>query len=305
MAGNFDNFLLRGVLKSRAIRFMFVGTTALAEKGIKAHDADPAAGEIFADALTAAALFSPLLDEGELYSMRWTYPGPAGMIFADVDAKCHVRGIPSEPHLLCQVSPPLSEDLIFGHEPGKIAVTKSCQGKILNSGETTAPLAMPSRDAGFFLSTSDQVESELRTFFRFTADPEHPVHSAFGIMIQALPGCNLEQFDPCRRLLHGDEVTELFSFARGADSPERLLQRILETILLSAVSEDDFAPARGPEPVVSCRCSREKMREALTVLGREELKRLLEEQQTAKIACRFCKAEYQFSHDDFKDFLES
>ena len=71
---NETDFLIRGLLKKENFRFSFADTTCTVTKGVKIHDTDPVASKIFAEALTSAALLSPLLDGAEKYSIRWDYP---------------------------------------------------------------------------------------------------------------------------------------------------------------------------------------------------------------------------------------
>ena len=95
----------------------------------------------------------------------------------------------NRPHLMDRNQ---NEDEIFGKQDGFVAITKSRNGKILNSGKSRAGLANPAADAAFFFSVSDQIETEITVAISFNADPGNPVKRCCGLMLQAMPDCDLE-----------------------------------------------------------------------------------------------------------------
>ena len=146
---NETDFLIRGLLQKENIRFSFADTTCTVTQGIRIHDTDPAASKIFAEALTSAALLSPLLEEAEKYSIRWDYPhGTLQGIIADVNAADNVRGFIKQPYLMNEDH---SIDDIFGKQDGFVSITKSQNGKILNSGKSRAGAGESCRRCCFFL----------------------------------------------------------------------------------------------------------------------------------------------------------
>ena len=292
-----NDYLIRGVLKAFNVRFVLAGTTRLVQDAVIAHDTDPAAAQIFSDALTAAALLAPLLTGEERYTIRWEYPGTAGVLLADVNAAADVRGLPSNPHLMAE-GDRADKEKLFGDGDGMIAVTKSVAGKVLNTGQTKAPLAQPSADIAFFLSLSDQVESEMVTVTRFNADPANPVHTAGGMLLQAMPDCDLERFEVMRRKLGQPAVKELL--LNNCSPLETRLRRILAELLApDSLEEADVNYEFGPEPGFRCSCSEEKMRQAMLVLGMDDLKQLFTERDSVAVCCNFCRRKYTFTQKDF------
>jgi molecular chaperone Hsp33 len=58
------------------------------------------------------------------------------------------------------------------------------------------------------------------------------------------------------------------------------------------------------EPVrFQCTCSEERSRNALSVLGRDELHKLFCEQPVVDIDCQFCGAKYHYTEKDMVDVL--
>lgn len=294
--------LVRGLHSGLNIRVIWAETTNLVNAGITIHDTDPAAAMAFASALSSAAAAAAMLDESERFSIRYEYPGTLrGMIVESADDGS-VRGVPFVPH-------PMDENLcelgeLYGDKDGMIYVTRSTpDGKLLNSGQTKAPLADPASDLGFFFSVSNQLETEIRTWLEFQSDPQRPVKRMSVLMLQAMPDCDLELFGNLRNSIHGAAANEIRQKLNIANEPEKSMKELL-TELAYAANIEDFDPSKcvfttGITPHWQCRCSMETMRRAMTVLGEKDLKKLFEERPEPEIKCNFCCRSYKFKRDDF------
>ncbi|MCK4981395.1 MAG: Hsp33 family molecular chaperone HslO [Victivallaceae bacterium] len=54
-----------------------------------------------------------------------------------------------------------------------------------------------------------------------------------------------------------------------------------------------------------CSCSQAKMKQALTTLGKDELRKIFEQgDNSPKITCQFCHKHYTFKKEDFKDLIK-
>jgi molecular chaperone Hsp33 len=291
---NETDFLIRGLLKKEKIRFSFADTTSTVSKGIKIHDTDPVASKIFAEALTSAALLSPLLENSEKYSIRWEYPhGELQGIIADVNAANDVRGVIKQSYLMDKVK---NEDEIFGKQDGFVAITKSDNGKILNSGKSRAGLANPAADIGFFFSVSDQIETEIVVAVSFNNNPLEPVKRCCGMMLQAMPGCDLKLLETYRNHINSNEFSELLLQEMPV---EKQLWTLLEFI---SGKKDNSVYEFGASPGFTCSCSPAKMKQALTTLGKDELEKIFEQSETSpKITCQFCHKQYSFNKSELSD----
>lgn len=289
---NETDFLIRGLLQKENIRFSFADTTCTITQGVRIHDTDPVASKIFAEALTSAALLSPLLDGAERYSIRWDYPhGTLQGIIADVNAANNVRGFIKQPYLMNKEQ---SEDDIFGKQDGFVAVTKSQNGKILNSGKSRAGLANPAADVAFFFSVSDQIETEIVVSVSFNADPLKPVKRCCGLLLQAMPDCDLKLLETYRNRMNTDEFKELLL-------QEMPVEKQLWTLLkfISGKEKNNSTYEFGTSPGYICSCNPTKMKQALITLGKDELEKIFEESDTSpKITCQFCHKQYSFKKSE-------
>ncbi len=291
-----NDTLIRGLSHQPPLRFAFADTTALCRDGIIAHDADPAGGAVLSEVLTVAALTAVLLEGEERYSFRYGYRGAAGILLADVNARCDVRGLPSQPHLAEYAHDP---DACFGKEDALISVVKSENGKVLNSGQISCGMASPAGDASMFFSMSDQIETEFAVEVQFRPDPSDPVAIAAGFMLQAMPGCNLEEFSQIREVLHTPEFRKTLL---DREQPlEKKLRRLLTLPGLAATDAGNVSYQFAATPGFRCSCCRESMKRALLTLPPEERKQLFSEKPALTVSCQFCRKSYSFTADDFPE----
>jgi len=284
------DYLVRGVLDTHDVRFIFTETTETVTEGILLHNCDPAASHLFARALTVAALTVPLLENSEKYSIRWQYDGKAGTIITEATAKAHIRGLCGSPSLInCS-----SMEEIYG-DRGVISLMKSDNGTILNSGQSQAGLLDITGDISFFFSTSDQIETEIKAVISFNSDPDTPVEISSGFMIQALPDCDLRKFDLLRsRMLDGDFESILSSKTL---SEEAKIRKLINYITEGG---NKFEFHFANTPVYRCTCSEEKMKEALKVLKKEEIEEIFAKNAKPSITCHFCNKTYAFTKQELQ-----
>ena len=282
-----NGMLVRGVFRREALRFAYAETTELCRDGVLIHDADPVSAEVLCELLTSAALVSVLLDGEEKYSVALDYrEGKAGRWLADTDRFARVRALPGNTRLAGEGD----REAVFGQTAG-IRVLKFAAGKILNSGECDVAMASPAQDLAMFFCLSDQVETEIRCAQVFAPDPASPVRFACGMMLQALPDCDLAAFGQVRDRCETPEFHALL--ADGAMPAGRKLRGLAGLIGLSG-SPENFHRETEAGPVYHCGCTPETMKRALLTLGRDDLEKLFEERGEARMECRFCRRKYVF-----------
>lgn len=290
------DFLMRGSFKHFPVRFVLTETTDTVRKGIIYHDTDPVSSFLFGQALTSAVLISPLLNGPEGYTLRWDYDGLIKGIIVHANANNEVRGIPKNPSIMSDLE---EETQIYG-EKGTISLMKSSGATILSSGTCEAALQNISDDVGYYFSYSDQIETEVCAALSFQPDPADPVVVAAGFMLQALPDCDLEQFDEMRRMLKTDEFIQLLV---SKDAPsEQKLRKIINFLIQSCTfmdksenAHDAASYAYGPSPDYVCRCNEEKIRNAVMTLPEDERKELREKGEVLHVRCEYCRKQYDIT----------
>lgn len=115
---------------------------------------------------------------------------------------------------------------------------------------------------------------------------------AAGLMLQALPAQQRDEDAWPRLTALADTITA-----------EELLQLPAQEVLHRLFHEEEVR-VYEPEPVrFACTCSAERSRDALVMLGADELHKLFAEQPQVAVDCQFCNAKYQFCAADFTELL--
>lgn len=58
-------------------------------------------------------------------------------------------------------------------------------------------------------------------------------------------------------------------------------------------------------PVYKCDCSKEKMKNALIAIGKEELENIIKEDGKAELVCHFCNKKYKFNKEELEKILNN
>ncbi|HSC75704.1 MAG TPA: Hsp33 family molecular chaperone HslO [Pseudomonadales bacterium] len=132
------------------------------------------------------------------------------------------------------------------------------------------------------------LSEQLSTALWLVSDGER----AAGLMLQAMPG---EDND-------GEDWRHLHTLASTLTS-EELLSLPCE-VLLHRLFHQETVRVFDAEPVrFQCTCSEERSRNALAILGRDELHKLFSEQPDVDIDCHFCGAKYRYTANDMADIF--
>ncbi|HEX6988596.1 MAG TPA: Hsp33 family molecular chaperone HslO, partial [Bacillota bacterium] len=124
-------------------------------------------------------------------------------------------------------------------------------------------------------------------------DPDGSVRAAGGLLVQVLPGADP---DWSRRLEHNARALAGISRRiEGGLSPREMVALALEGFPARVLDQGEVR--------FGCRCSRERVEDLLAALGREELTRMLEEDEGAELTCRFCGQRYRFGAGDLRRLL--
>ena len=142
------------------------------------------------------------------------------------------------------------------------------------------------QDLARYLLESEQKPSALALGVYLGPDAE--VEAAGGYLVQSLPGADdtvLARFE--QRVAANLHPSELL---RGGVSPAEILERLL--------GDGHDAQFEAMEPRFACPCDAERVVRAALLLGREEIREIVEADETLEVRCEFCGERYEVPPDE-------
>lgn len=285
-----QDFLVRGMTGDGFVRIAAVQTTNMVERMRQIHKTLPLATAALGRTLTAASMMgSELKDANGSVTLQIRGNGPLGAITAVSDSRGYVRGYLQNPaaNLPLRADGHLDVGGGVGRE-GILTVIKDIgegepfSGKIeLYSGEIAEDIA-----AYYLLSEQIPTVCALGVL----VDRDQTVRCAGGYLLQLLPGAPEGLIDLLEyRVADVGSVTACLD--KGMDM-RQVAQELLYGMDLRLMEE---------QPVgYECKCSRNKVASALVSLGRDELDRLIREEEKIDVTCQFCDKIYTFARKDLE-----
>lgn len=217
--------------------------------------------------------------------------GELGQIVAISDARGRVRGTvgnPAADQRLASGQPDVARAVGLGslsvirHRPG---VGRPYSGTVpLTSGEIAGDLTL-------YLTESEQTPSAMGLGVQI--DPGgRRVHAA-GFLVQQLPDADPDEVGIVERNL--GRMPALSQLARAGATADHLLDLLLDGLGGRA--------RHHAAPVFHCPCTRERAHRSLQLLGRAELREMVQGEVQQEVKCEFCGQAYVFGPDDIGTVL--
>lgn len=264
-------------------------TTDLVTEIQRRHDLSPTATAAVGRLVTGAALLAANLGERERISLQITGDGPIGMLVADAwlldEQTIGARGYARNGRAELPVNARGKFDVAGALGSGTLRVTRSYETGQPYVGVVPLQTGEIAEDLAAYLVNSEQVPSVVA--LGVLADPRGVV-AAGGAIARMLPGAvdaDIAALEERARSM--PLITTLV-----AQNPEPLF--LLEQLL-------GGEPSAGREMSIAfaCTCTQRKVENVLRSLGRDELQRLREREET-EATCEFCRRRFVFTRDELK-----
>ncbi|MBQ5350023.1 MAG: Hsp33 family molecular chaperone HslO, partial [Oscillospiraceae bacterium] len=235
-----------------------------------------------------ASLLGEMLKEDEAtLTLRIRGNGPIGSIVAVSDSSGNVRGYVQEP----------STDLPVRERDGKLDVSGAVgtEGTLTVSrdlglrepyiGSTALVSGEIAEDLAAYLTESDQLGSACG--LGVLVDTDLSVKAAGGFIVQLMPFAPDEVTAALEEnIFLMDQLTTILD----EDGPEAVVEQVLKGLEPHITERADVA--------YECKCSRERVIEAVRSLSREDLEELRADGKEIEVRCQFCDAVYTFPPEE-------
>ena len=289
------DFLVRGMTADGFVKITAVQTTELVERARQIHKTLPLATAALGRTLTAVSMMgNELKYEKGSVTLQLRGDGPLGAITTVGDSNGNVRGYLQNP----AAALPLRAD---GHlnvgagvgRDGLLTVIKDIGEKEPFTGRIELQSGEIAEDVAAYYVLSEQIPTVCA--LGVLVDRDQSVKCAGGYLLQLLPGAPAGLVDLLEyRVQDVGSVTA--NLEKGMDM-RQVVEELLYGMGLQLMEEHPVA--------YECKCSRRKVESALISLGREELQKLIDEEESTDVTCQFCDVVYHFDRKDLEELKKA
>ena len=286
------DYIIRATAANDSIRAFAATTRETVQKARELHNTTPVASAALGRLLTAGAMMGIMLKgEKDLVTIQIKGDGPLEGEIVTADSKGRVKGYVFNPNVDIPPKSPTKLDVGGAVGKGFLTVIKDLGLKEPYVGKTELVSGEIAEDLTYYYAKSEQVASAIS--LGVLVDTDTNIKQAGGFIIQVMPGITEEILSRLEsRINVVPYITELLSMGY---TPESILNLILGDMDLQII---DKVPTE-----YYCGCSRERVEKALLAIGKDDLKKILEEDKKAELSCHFCNKVYNFDENDLKRLL--
>ena len=244
--------------------------------------------------ITAASIMGSMLkNETDSVTVRLSGGGPAGSLIAVSDSHGNPRGYVTNP----VVEIPLNQ---YGKLDVAGAVGKEGTLSVIKD------VGLPEMSTGSVPIVSGEIAEDITSYYAISeqtptvcalgvlVNPDLTVKAAGGYLVQLLPGADEDAISRLEQNIKG--IKPISAMVESGMTPEEI-----SNIVLNGFEPQILDRAN---PVYRCTCSKKRVERALLSIGKEDLKKLAEEQETTEVNCHFCDKKYTFTRTELQDLLK-
>lgn len=284
--------MLRCITTDGTLIAMAADTTNTVYTAQRIHGCSAVASAALGRLLTASAMMGNMLKgEGASITLRINGGGPIGSVIAVADNAGHCRGYAEN----AGVELPLNEKgkLDVGGAIGKdgqLNVMKDLGNGQPYNGQINIVSGEIAEDVTEYYARSEQTPT-ICALGVLNDKEDHTVLLAGGLLVQLLPTADdaaIEQLE--KNLATLEPMTTMM--AKGMTT-EEICRKALEGFEVEVLDETPVEYA--------CTCSRERVKDAISMLSAEEIRSLADETGFAQAHCHFCNKTYRIGSDELKE----
>ena len=282
--------LVRAIAKDVGVRALACVTTELVSDAVQRHATMPVAIAALGYGLTAAALLGGLLKVQQRVALKVQGDGPLGKMVTESDANGHIRGYVAMPAVAWPrpIDGAAVSEALGQH--GLLTVVKDL--RLTGLAEGTVPLGAGALDQELmvYLTQSEQVPSYVDIDVKL--DRQGRLLAVGGLLLQAMPGYDPDVMNTLVQAT--DDLPPLADMLAAGQEPAALLAALFGPLPYEVLDVTEL--------VFRCTCSRERSRQALRLLDRDDLELLIAEGE-AVVDCHFCHERYVFGVAELQRML--
>ena len=288
------DYMIRAMDKKQTFRLFMVRSTNTVEEARQHHKTTPTASAALGRTLTAGLMMGFMMkNEKDRLTININGGGPIGTILVVSDNSGHVKGYVDNPnvHLELKENGKLNVGGAVGTN-GKLTVMMDIGMKEPYVGSTNLATGEIGEDIALYYYLSEQQKTAAA--LGVLVDIDYSIKSAGGFIVQTLPFIEEEDIEKLENTLNNlKTVSDYFDNDKDV---EEIAKEIFSDFEIEVY---DKIPVS-----FKCDCSEERMEQALISLGKEELKKIIEEDEKIETVCHFCSKKYLFEGVKLNNILK-
>ncbi len=288
-----SDYIVRATAANAQIRAFAATTRELTEKARESHNTSPVATAALGRLLTAGSMMGSMLKgDKDMLTLQISGDGPIRGLTVTADAVGNVKGYVLNPEVMLPPSAAGKLDVGGSIGNGMLSVIKDMGLKEPYVGQTVLQTGEIAEDLTYYFATSEQVPSGVGLGVLMNKD--NTVKQAGGFIVQLMPFASEEVLTRLEENLL--KITSVTSMLDAGDSPEMILERVLEGL---DVEITDKVPTQ-----FYCNCEKKRVEKAIISIGKKEIKEMIAEEKPITVNCHFCNTDYTFEVEELKDILK-
>ncbi len=286
--------IIRAITADGYVKAYVVNSTEVVREAQGLHGTGKIASAALGRTLTAALILAnDMKNETDRVSVQFRSEGPIGNVVAEANGKNEVKGFVSNPNVVLapRADGKLDVGGALGHK-GSLTIVRDIGMKEPYVGTVELISGEIAEDISYYYMQSEQIPTVLG--LGVLVAQNFAILSAGGFMIQLLPGAPDHVIDKIEENVKNLPASISSLIADGKNAAE-----ILSMLLVGF----DYQILSKKEPLYRCDCSRYRVETALISLGKKEVEKMIEEDETTEVCCHYCNKKYHFSKEDLEMLL--
>lgn len=286
-----DDELIRTLSPDGHASVRVLAATRLARDAAGRHRTSPTASVALARALMGGLLLASEAKDAERVQIQVRGDGPLGTILVTADADGSVRGYVQHPSANPPlVGPQLGLSRAIG--VGVLRVERNHPAwRQPYAGIVPIATGELAQDLVHYLLESEQKPSALA--LGVYLGPGGEIEAAGGYLVQSLPGAPESSLAALERRVAG--LANPSELLRAGANAGALLERLVGGAEASAQAH--------LTPRFHCPCDARRVLRAVALLGRDEIREIIEQEQSLEVRCAFCATLHRVTPADLAPLL--
>ena len=287
------DIIVRATAANAQIRVFSAYTKDMVEEARKRHTTSPVCTAALGRLMTAASMMGSMLkSDKDILTLKIESDGPIDGVTVTADSKGFVKGYVGNPNVILPANKVGKLDVAGAVGVGFLDVIKDLGLKEPYVGQTELQTGEIAEDLTYYFASSEQTPSSVGLGVLMNKD--NTVKQAGGFILQLMPDVSEETIEKIEQNLSNiSSVTTLLDEGKG---PKEMLEILCEGLDPKII---DIIPVG-----FKCNCSKERVSKALISVGKEELSKIVEEEDSINLHCDFCNTDYEFTKAELEELLK-